>query len=152
MKRLTLILSLLTLSALPLQAQNHLYPPKRVKTVIEGDTAVTRLVQKHIEFNDRVKTIPGFRIQIASLSGVNAKANAFSLKDTFKEAFPGAEVYVIFDEPNFKIKVGDFKTRLEAYAFQQYIKESYPGTIVHDDIYPIQLDWSEMIPESEEDL
>lgn len=119
---------------------------------IIGDKAVEQLVEKHIELSEKTKTIPGYRIQISSLSGPNAKANAFALKDRFKQAFSGVEVYIAYDEPNFRIKVGDFKTRLEAYAFLQRIKDIYPGNIMKDDIYPIQLDWSEMIPESEDDI
>lgn len=119
---------------------------------IIGDNNVEQLVEKHIELNERVKTVPGYRIQISSLSGTNAKANAFALKERFKQTFSGVEVYISYDEPNFRIKVGDFKTRLEAYAFLQRIKDIYPGNIMRDDIYPIQLDWSEMIPESEDDI
>lgn len=152
MRKHILLLLIVLFSAGALQAQRNLYPPRQGKTSITGDTAVNGLVRKHIDFNEKVRTIPGYRIQIASLSGVNAKNNAFALKDKFKSEYAGVEVYVIFDEPNFKIKVGDFRTRLEAYCFLTHIKEFYPGTVVHDDIYPIQLDWSEMIPESEDDI
>lgn len=152
MKKLLFILLLVALGANMVVAQNNLYKKKKANITIIGDTNVNQLVRKHIEFNDRVKTIPGFRIQIASLSGSNAKNNAFALKEKFKEDFPNVEVYIMFDEPNFKIKVGDFKNRLQAYAFLQHIKSAYPGNIVRDDIYPIQLDWSQMIPESEDDI
>ena len=33
--------------------------------------------------------------------------------------------YIVFDEPNFKVKVGDFRTRLDAYVYLQYIKNNY---------------------------
>lgn len=132
-------------------AQRTYSKPKGSVEII-GDSQVDQLVEKHIELNEKVKTIPGYRIQIASLSGTNAKSNAFALKDRFKQTFSGIEVYISYDEPNFRIKVGDFKTRLEAYAFLQRIKDIYPGNIMRDDIYPIQLDWSEMIPETEDDI
>ena len=46
--------------------------------------------------------------------------------------------FVVSDEivRGFKVKVGDFRSRLEAYAFLQEIKEFYKGYIIKDNIYP----------------
>lgn len=119
---------------------------------IKGDVAVTQLVQKHIELNERVRTIPGYRIQVASLSGTSSKNRAFEMKERIRELYPGVEAYVVFDEPNFKVKVGDFRTRLEAYVFLQRIRADYPGTIIRDNIYPMRINWDEMVPETEDDI
>ena len=83
-----------------------------------------------------MKTIPGYRVQIASFSGTNSKNNAFNLRDRFMEDYPNAQAYIVYDEPNFKVKVGDFRSRLEAYAFLQEIKEFYKGYMIKDNIYP----------------
>ena len=103
---------------------------------VTGDVAVNAMMERHVEFNNRVKTIPGFRVQIASFSGANSKNNAFSLRDRFVIDYPAVQAYIVFDEPNFKVKVGDFRTRLEAYAFLQQIKEVYKGYIIKDNINP----------------
>ena len=128
------------------------FAQRPAQTVITGDVAVTQLVEKHIEFNERIRTVPGFRIQIASLSGANSKAAAFALKNKFKELYPEVEAYLVFDEPNFKVKVGDFRTRLEAYAFLQQIKEVYKGYIVRDNIYPEPPQQVEYAPDDQESL
>lgn len=120
-------------------------------TEIRGDVAVSQLVEKHIEFNERVKTMPGYRIQIASFSGANSRTSAFAMKERFIESFPEVEVYLVFDEPNFKVKVGDFTTKLEAFAFLQKIKLQFPGVIIKDNIYPIRLNWDNLVPETDED-
>ncbi len=116
-----------------------------------GDVKVNDLVKKHVEFNDQVKTVPGYRIQIASLSGSNSRTEAFRKKDAFKTTFPDVEAYVIYTEPNFKVVVGDFITRLDAFRFLQRCKELFPGTIVKDDVYPIRLNWDNLVPETERD-
>lgn len=126
MKTRTLLLAILCLSALPCRAQLH----------IVGDVAATRMVERHVELNQRVKTIPGYRIQIASFSGTNSKTSAFNLRENFLTDYPAVQAYIVFDEPNFKVKVGDFRTRLEAYAFLQQIKDTYKGYIIRDNIYP----------------
>lgn len=117
---------------------------------IVGDTRVSRMVEKHVAFNGSVSTTPGYRIQIASLSGSNSKQQAFVLKDRFKTSFPDTEVYIVFDEPNFKVKAGDFRTRLEAFAFLQDIKELYPGHIVQDFINPEAPEY-DVVPETDAD-
>ncbi|MBQ9474481.1 MAG: SPOR domain-containing protein [Bacteroidales bacterium] len=117
-----------------------------------GDVAVTQLVAKHIELNEKVRTVPGYRIQIGSLAGNDAKTRAFDKKERFKQAYPEVPIYLIYDEPNFRLKVGDFINKLEAYAFLQKIKATFPGSIVRDNVYPIHQTLDELIPESEDDI
>lgn len=122
------------------------------RVTIKGDVAVTQMVEKHIELNSKVKTVPGFRVQIASFSGSNSKTSAFDLRDRFMLDYPSVQAYIVFDEPNFKVKVGDFRTRLEAYAFLQQIKEVYKGYIVRDNIYPEPPQQVEYAPDDQESL
>ena len=136
------LLSLGLLATLPAAAQQG-----RISVV--GDVAVGQMVERHIELNRKVKTIPGFRVQIASFSGANSKNNAFSLRERFEQDYPQTPVYIVFDEPNFKVKVGDFRTRLEAYAFLQLVKETYKGYIVKDNIYPEPPEQEEYAPDNE---
>ena len=122
------------------------------RVTIKGDVTVTQMVEKHIELNSKVKTIPGFRVQIAAFSGANSKTSAFDLRDRFMLDYPTVQAYIVFDEPNFKVKVGDFRTRLEAYAFLQQIKEVYKGYIVRDNIYPEPPQQVEYAPDDQESL
>lgn len=117
---------------------------------IVGDVAATQMVERHVELNQRVKTIPGYRVQIASFSGANSKTSAFNLRDNFLTDYPTVQAYIVFDEPNFKVKVGDFRTRLEAYAFLQQIKETYKGYIIRDNIYPEPPIQDEYAPDDDE--
>ncbi len=105
------------------------------RVTVIGDVAVNEMVARHVELNTRVKTMPGFRVQIASFSGTNSKTSAFNLRDRFMIDYPQVQAYIVYDEPNFKVKVGDFRTRLEAYAFLQEIKEVYKGYIIKDNIF-----------------
>ena len=117
---------------------------------VVGDVAADRMVEKHVELNNKSKTIPGYRVQIASFSGTSSKANAFALRDKFVEDYPEVQAYIVFDEPNFKVKVGDFRTRLEAYAFLQQIIEVYKGYIIKDNIYPEPPTQVEYAPDDQE--
>ena len=119
-------------------------------TTVVGDTKVNQMVEKHVELNSRVKTIPGFRVQIASFSGTNSKQSAFYLRDRFMQDYPEVQAYIVFDEPNFKVKVGDFRTRLEAYAFLQQIKDVYKGYLIKDNINPEPPQQPEFAPDDEQ--
>ncbi len=115
------------------------FSQKKGKGSIEivADKKVAELVDLHVLFNERIRTIPGYRIMIASLSGNNSKSNAFGIKDNFQKSNTDVTAYLVFEEPNFKVKVGDFKTQLEAFAFLQQIKSTYPNAyIIKDNVYP----------------
>ncbi len=144
-KALLIFVAALTV-AVALQAQT-----RRGKVEITGDVHVSELVKKHIEFNERMRTVPGYRVQIAALSGANSREQAFDLKRRFKEDYPEVEVYIVFTEPNFRIKVGDFTSKLDAFVFMRSIKDRYPGTIVKENVFPIHLDMSNIVPETDAD-
>ena len=124
---------------------------RKGRVEVTGDVQVSELVKKHIEFNERIRTVPGYRVQIAALSGPNSRNQAFELKQKFKEEYPEVEVYIIFTEPNFRVKVGDFTSKLDAFVFMRRIQSRYPGTIVKENVYPIHLDMSNIIPETDAD-
>ena len=95
MRRL-LIIAVLMLPQL-VWSQSYSTNRSRGRVEIKGDVAVAQLVQKHIELNERIRTIPGYRIQVASLSGTSSKNRAFEMKERIREAYPGEEAYVVFD-------------------------------------------------------
>lgn len=133
-------------------AQTRTYGGQGTTTLVGDAPKAEQLVRKHIEFNERTRTIPGYRIQIAALSGSNSKTQAFTLKERFMETFEDCDAYVIFDEPNFRVKVGNFRTRLEAYAYLQRIKDLYPGTIVKDNIYPLPFEEDAPMEETDDGI
>lgn len=124
-----------TLLVLAFLATGLLATAQGGKVTVTGDMTVGEMVALHVELNNRVKSMPGFRVQIASFSGINSKSSAFTLRDRFMADYPLVQAYIVYDEPNFKVKVGDFRTRLEAYAFLQEIKEVYKGYIIKDNIF-----------------
>jgi hypothetical protein len=97
------------------------------------DEKVDELVKKHIKVNEVANTIPGFRINIFFQSGNNSKAGAMQCKTNFNAKYPDVEAYVVYEEPNFKVKVGDFRTRMEARGFIQQIKTDFPDAFVIKD-------------------
>ncbi len=82
-------------------------------------------------------TIQGYRIQIYS---DNKKQPARDEKAKFLSLFSNVKAHEIYQQPYFKIRVGDFRTKLEAYKFQREIYENFPNSfIVKDEIEVEQL-------------
>ena len=105
------------------------------RVTILGDKGVESLVAKHISFNENVKGFPGYRIQIYFESGNYSKNKAFGEKGKFMARFPEISAYVVFQEPYYKVRVGNFRNKLEAEAFKQRIREQWPEAyIIKDDI------------------
>lgn len=102
-------------------------------TTIVQDRGIAELVEKHIQFNEKNNgRISGYRVQIHF--GVD-RSKARDIKAKFLTSHPGVEAYEKYEQPNFKIKVGDFRTRLESFKFLKEISNEFPGSfIVQDEI------------------
>jgi len=101
-------------------------------TVVSQDSLANRLVEKHKKQNAAHPSMPGYRIQ---LYFGNDRSKATDLKTEFANAYPKAGAYVVYRQPNFKLRVGDFKTRLEALKFLNEIQSDYSTAfIVQDDV------------------
>lgn len=82
----------------------------------------------------------GFRVQLLSTRSV---VEADSTKDNFRawadEHIKGysPEAYVIFRQPYYKVRVGDFRDQQKANNFSRMVKDEYPSAwVVHDRIEP----------------
>ena len=96
------------------------------------DSLIHALVNRHIAINQAKRSMPGYRVQIYFGSD---RAMANEIKSDFLHLFPDAGVYLVYQQPNFKIRVGDYKTRLEAMKFLKEIQSLHPAAfIVKDDV------------------
>lgn len=90
-----------------------------------GSTAITR--KRGGSYNTR-----GFRVQI--YSGTD-RAKATQIKVDFIRRFPGTPSYLQFVSPQFRVKVGNFKSRQEAAEFYRQVNGTYsPCMIVPDNV------------------
>lgn len=94
---------------------------------VEGDPRLHTLVNKHVDVNAHAKG-KGYRVQIYFGSD-KAKANEMKAKFLAQYA-SGIHAYEVYDVPNFKIRVGDFRTRMEAYRFLKKIRADFPSSFI----------------------
>ncbi len=103
----------------------------RVK--LEMDTLLVSNYYKLLNSNKSSSGIPGYRIRIFSESGVGAKEEQQRVKARFLTLYPEIDAYNRYDEPFFKIYVGDCRTRSEALKLIDRIERNFPNTFIVDD-------------------
>jgi len=82
-------------------------------------------------------TPAGFRVQLTSESGQGSQARANDVKARFMNGYKDVDSYLVWEAPNFKIRVGDFRTKFEASMFWKKIQAEFPNSyIVEDKINP----------------
>ncbi|MFO7999338.1 MAG: SPOR domain-containing protein [Bacteroidales bacterium] len=94
------------------------------------DPDIKWLLEAHRKAMSRERGIPGFRVQVFMEAGNQARLNTQRSRAEFENKYPGINVYIVYEEPNFKLRVGDFRTRLDARRFLETIKEDYPSAYI----------------------
>ncbi len=95
-----------------------------------GDANLDSLVQRNIELNQAANGIQGYRIQI--FFGSDRKA-ANEARTKFLQLFPETEAYLVYQQPNFKVRVGDFRNQLEAQAIYRSLLTQFETVFIVPD-------------------
>lgn len=90
------------------------------RVYFENNPVEVRPVDKE---NGTRSTVLGFRVQIYSGSSRN---EAYATQARFQKQYKDIATYVSYTQPNYRIKVGDFRSRSEAQAFMREVKNDYP--------------------------
>ncbi len=105
------------------------------KVGVKADPAIRALLQKRLDMNREAAkgsfiSIDGFRVQI--FSGPERSA-AYSEQNRFKSMYPLTGCYITYTQPNYKLRVGDFRTRLEAEKFMNALRPVYKSLFIIPD-------------------
>lgn len=116
-----IILSSLLLSALMpktwAQEQN---------TTVNQDPKFEQLLNEKRKINTSLTVNDSYKIQIYSGGSENAKK---TLND-FKLEFKNIDATIVFNTPNYKVWVGNFRTRIEAEKTLAEIKDRYKNVLL----------------------
>jgi len=80
--------------------------------ILHADPRLESILKHHKDISSgSIYTGHGFRVQIYS---GNDRARATKIKIDFMRRFPGIPTYMSYIQPQFRVKVGDYRTRQEA--------------------------------------
>ena len=93
---------------------------------INQDSSVELLILKHIYLNTNDINLNGWRIQIYTSSGKEAREVANEERNKFMNTYSNVKAYLIYQPPFFKIRIGDFRTKQEAFTLYKTLLATYP--------------------------
>ena len=104
--------------------------PEKDQITIYTDTLIIENYFKHLLQNKQTSGIPGYRIRIFSESGVGAKDRQKRVRAKFLSLYQDVDAYYSYDGLNFKVYVGDCRTRSEAARLYERIYDNFPNAII----------------------
>ncbi len=113
------------------------------------DPSVEKQLEKKKELNrSKPPTIDGFRVQIYA---GNSRQQAMQIRTEVLGAYTDYAAYLIYKQPTFRVRVGDFKTRFEAQKFLNELKAQYPSSFIVPDEVLVNPVLAPKSPETSED-
>lgn len=98
-----------------------LVQPSQLKSAIEDQI-----------IRNSVKKIQGFRIRIFSSNAQTARSVAQAMKEEFESIYPHIPAYPRFESPDYRLLVGNFRTKSEAMRFHKELttRPQYRGAVI----------------------
>lgn len=116
--------------------------------MVKKDPRLDILSLKQMQANQRNAMLTGsglykgYRIQMISTP---KRDNAFKMKADLEVMFPDQKTYVIYQSPNFKVRIGNFLKKEDAYKFKTQLNLLFP-----QGVYIVE-DGIEYTPKDEDD-
>lgn len=108
---------------------------------ISQNLSLDTLISRHILANKNLFNVnnhygmEGYRIQIYASSNRNAREESNKARAQFMSKFPNIVSYPLYAEPGyFKVRVGDFRTKIEAIKLFQSISKEFPEAYIVPDV------------------
>ena len=144
MRRLTTFIAVIFAAAAfaPLRAQSLDAFKERLAAPVVSDAAFGTARVTVTEYGDAEKAVDdasrvgqrlrlrGYRVCIFFDNGQDARAGAFAAEALFKETYPGIMVYPVYENPYFKVAVGNCLTAEEAIILKGKIASTFPKAFV----------------------
>lgn len=95
------------------------------------------LISNFIKKNKENPVYDGYRVQLMASTN---RQSVLKFKSEFYEEFPDKRPVLVYQQPNFKLRQGCFRTKLEAYRELLIIHEKFPDAFIIRDEIPLKDD------------
>ena len=100
--------------------------PGEGRVSITADEKILALTGKCMAADDTYLKLNGFRINVYSGNGRNAKETAENRERMILEKFPEITTYLVYNPPFFRLRIGDFQNEEAAIVFFNRVKKEFP--------------------------
>ncbi|MBC8045660.1 MAG: SPOR domain-containing protein [Fimbriimonadaceae bacterium] len=104
------------------------------KITITDNAGANDLVNRHIYFNKEHSELPGWRIQVLS---TNSLMDAKDEKSGFLSQYEDLDADIVFEAPNYKLRIGNYHNRFDANRDLQLLIVHYPNAFICKDMIKI---------------
>lgn len=112
------------------QAQSELKINEKVS--IKGDCDINFLLDAHYDKNKNCDIADGYRVQIMNSSN---RDDVYAKKAEVYSHFSEFKGYIVYDQPYYKLRIGDFENKLEARKYLNEIISVFPTAfLVRDEV------------------
>lgn len=116
-----LLFGLITMIAFSAAAQSVSYHEK---------DGIGNLMWAYRSYNQKRDMERGFRYHITF---TNNRDEAYAIKTKVLKTLPDLRCYVVYEQPYYKVRVGDFRTKEEAQEQTKRIIAAFPGSFIVND-------------------
>ena len=116
--------------------EGHMAAPDTSSTGVAEifqDYRIRQLLDKQVRINDSTGTITGFRVQLWFGSGAGSATKAKEVESEFLGMHPTVVTYRHYEKSAFRLKAGNFRTRMQAQKFHESIREYFPSAFIIQD-------------------
>lgn len=130
---LFLFASIRMAAAQPIEAFKQRLATPQVSGLLLGESRVT--VTEHGDAAQAVADASrsgqrlrfrGYRVCVFFDNSQDARAGAVAAKALFEETYPGTKVYMVYENPYFKVSAGDCLTAEEAIILKGKVSQTFP--------------------------
>ena len=90
-----------------------------------NEIGINKLILKYEKILKKRNGINGWRVQLKFKA---KEAEIIKLKSKFIKNYPDIPIYLMYDEPYYKIRVGNCRNRLDAIRIKNTISKHFPGS------------------------
>ena len=90
-----------------------------------NEIGINKLILKYEKILKKRNGINGWRVQLKFKA---KEAEIVKLKSKFIKNYPDIPIYLMYDEPYYKIRVGNCRNRLDAIRIKNKISKHFPGS------------------------
>ncbi len=101
---------------------------------IYQDSSILNFLDYHIQAQEKLDGIRGYRISIFRDTGQDARKNCMAVRSRFKNKYDSIPCHETFVYPYYKLYIGDFRTESEALRFLKIIERDFPDAFIVRDI------------------
>lgn len=128
-----IFLSVRLAAAQPLEAFKQRLATPQVSGLLLGESRVTvteavdaaQAVADASHAGQRLR-FRGYRVCVFFDNSQDARAGAVAAKALFEETYPGTKVYMVYENPYFKVSAGDCLTAEEAIILKGKVSQTFP--------------------------